>query len=189
MEQKHRIDGGREGPLEVIWSNLNLRSSFSFIGLLKVVSGWSWNIPKDRDFSASLGSRILLVSVSTPSSWKYFSYCLVGISLVATCNSLRLSYLLGCQTLTQSIPTSSHSAKLGWLMLWVTGGTMGWAVEVSSGNDAVLLFCYMEKHRVFRCHVLPVCCSGMQKEGLVLRKSFAWGGVKVGILLPLQTRI
>lgn len=48
-------------------------------------------------------------------------------------------------------------------MVWVTRGTMSWAVEVSSGNNAVLLFHNMEKVRVFQCHALAVSLGGMQK--------------------------
>lgn len=57
-----------KGPLEVIWSVLllkagpssNLDQLWSFVSLFKVVFGWSWNIPKDRGFSASLSNRALL---------------------------------------------------------------------------------------------------------------------------------
>lgn len=49
------------------------------------------------------------------------------------------------------------------LMVWVSGDAMDWALEVSSGNDAVLLFHTMDKVHGFQCHELPGSLGGMQK--------------------------
>lgn len=156
-----------KGPLEVIWSGPLLKAAptssldqlWSSVGLLKVVSGWSWNIPKDRNFSASVGNRALLFRCWTTFVVKiFFLISSWNFPCCNTCTPWAVSLAGHCPKRVLPLRIQrNEGAGVG------DGVCRGLSCRVSSGSDAGLLVCDMEKVHIFQLHALPASLGGMQK--------------------------
>lgn len=138
-----------KGPLEVVWSASTLDQLWSFVGLFKVLSGWSWDIPEGRAFwcLTSFVRKLFFVV----SWWNFPSCTLCGPQVES----------VGPQTLAQSNPTASLPVKPVW----------HWGLLVVPWAKPDLCFVPW-KSSLSQCWAVLVSWVGVKTEGPVPRKWF-----------------
>lgn len=149
-----------KGPLEVVWSASTLDQLWSFVGLLKVLSGWSWDIPKGRAsllwcLTSFVGKLFFVVS------WWNFPSCILCMPQAES---------VGCQRLAQSNPSASLPVKPVWHWGSLVVPRVKPDLELMQGP------CFVPwKSSLSQCWAVLVSWEGVETQGPVLRKWFVPG--------------
>lgn len=165
---RNRINGGGRDLLKSFGlfkaaPTSNLDQLWSLAGLVKVVSGWSWDIPKDTFLSLS-GRQSIAVAVFDHRHHEH-SFPIIQLEFpgceVCTPEAGWLAWLTDPGPVSS---TTTHLVNLGW---WCGLVVMPWA---GLWGDAVLLFRSVGKVDVFQCNALPGSLDDMQKY-----RAWSWG--------------